>query len=216
MTLKDVFRYQINLLSTKNQVAFLTLIVVILISLDLSKKRTEVRHELELVFNTFTLYVHQIITDSLYLSDYSNYRNDASILDNFDMKNFYYHNNFNDIELQKRVIIKNIFSGFQTRVNFRNFGVIFPEDEIIISSSPYKDFDDPIPFADLCSAIKICTKIYDNNSYHDNGLKVSNNYFCNSNSVITLYIAVKYTNHVFVYFLKSDVPKSSCFSSEYN
>lgn len=197
----------------KSQITLTMLIVLSLFTLDLSKKRTEVQHELELVLNTFTLYSNQVINDALYLSDDSNYSIDSSIPDNIDMKNFYYHNNFYDLDEQKKIITKNIFDGFHSRINFRNFGIVFPEDEIIISSSPYQDIDAPIPFTDLCGAIKICTDRYVNNQYYDNGVKVSNSYSWNSKSIVTLYIPIKYANNVFVYFIKYDVPVSSYFGS---
>ncbi|MEZ8860140.1 GGDEF domain-containing protein [Vibrio sp. 10N.247.311.51] len=150
------------------------------------------------------------------MSDDSNYSIDSSIPDNIDMKNFYYHNNFYDLNEQQKIITKNIFDGFHSRINFRNFGIAFPEDEIFISSSPYQDIVAPIPFTDLCRAIKICTDRYVNNQYYDNGIKVSNSYYWNSKSIVTIYIPIKYANNTFVYFIKYDVPTSSYFSSLFN
>lgn len=197
----------------KNQISLTILVVFSLLVLDLSKKRTEVQHELELVLNAFSLYNNQLLDDALYLSDNSNYSIDSSIPDNFGMKNFYYHNNFYDLDEQKRTIIKNVFDVFRSRINFRDFGIVFPEDEIIVSSSPYQDIDTPIPFTDLCEAIRFCLKRYSSDQHYDNGLKVSNSYSWNSKSVVTLYIPIKYVDNIFVYFIKYDVPRSSYFSS---
>ena len=203
----------IKQVALKNQISLTMLVMISLLVLDLSKKRTEVQHELELVLNTFSLYTNQLIDDVLFLSDNSNYSIDSSIPDNFDMKNFYYHNNFYDLDEQQRVITKNIFVGFHSRTNFRDFGIVFPEDEIIVSSSPYQDIDTPIPFTVLCEAIKFCLKRYSNNLHYDNGLKVTKNYSWNSRNVVTLYMPIKHFDNVFVYFIKYDVPASSYFSS---
>ncbi|PMF02386.1 hypothetical protein BCV23_25650 [Vibrio lentus] len=190
--------------------------LIIFIS-DFSKRKLSIEHELELTLRSVSLYVNQVFEDTINTQGSSSNKEKLSFVNDLDASHFYYRDSQNDLDERQKVIVANTFEKLGKRTNFDEFGIIFPDKEVIIASSPYIDVENPILFSDLCKSIKLCTTLYvSETEFFDNAIKFSRSYTWNSQDVIMFYKPVTYDGYTYVYFLKYELSTNSYFSDKFD
>ncbi|WP_133151434.1 hypothetical protein, partial [Vibrio lentus] len=155
--------------------------------------------------------------DTINTQGSSSNKEKLSFVNDLDASHFYYRDSQNDLDERQKVIVANTFEKLGKRTNFDEFGIIFPDKEVIIASSPYIDVENPILFSDLCKSIKLCTTLYvSETEFFDNAIKFSRSYTWNSQDVIMFYKPVTYDGYTYVYFLKYELSTNSYFSDKFD
>lgn len=212
-----MFKNHTGLFTLPGQVMLITLIFVIIFVTDLSKRKSGIEHELELILRSMSLYTNQVFEDTLNIQGSSSNKAKLSFMDDLDVSHFYYRDSLNNLDERQKVIIDNTFEKLGKRTNFDNFGLIFPDKEIIIASLPYIEVEEPVLFSGLCKSIKLCTMLYvSETKFFNNAIKFSRSYTWNSQDVIMLYKPVTYDGYTYVYFLKYQLAKKSYFSAKFD
>ncbi|ROO77091.1 GGDEF domain-containing protein [Vibrio crassostreae] len=212
-----MYKNNVRLFTFPGQVMLITLIFSVIFIADLSKRKVDIEHELELTLRSLSLYTNQVFEDTLNTQGGSSNKAKLSFMDDLDVSHFYYRDSLNDLDERQKVIVENTFEKLGKRTNFDEFGLIFPDEEIIIASSPYIDVEEPMLFSDLCKSIKLCTMLYvSENKFFDNAIKFSRSYTWNSQNVIMLYKPVTYDGYTYVYFLKYQLSTNSYFSAKFD
>ncbi|MEG3695482.1 hypothetical protein V5098_20385 [Vibrio coralliirubri] len=159
------------------QIILIALIFLIIFIADFSKRKLSIEHELALILRSMSLYVNQVFEDTINTQGNSSNKEKLSFVNDLDASHFYYRDGLNDLDERQKVIVDNTFEKLGKRTNFDEFGIIFPDKEIIIASSPYIDVENPMPFSDLCKSIKLCTTLYvSETKFFDNAIKFSRSY----------------------------------------
>ena len=212
-----MYKNNLRFVTFPGQVMLIVLVFLIMFIADLSKRKLDIEHELELTLRSMSLYTNQVFEDTLNTQGSSSNKEKLLFMDDLDVSHFYYRDSVNDLDERQKVIVDNTFEKLGKRTNFDDFGIIFPDKEIIIASSPYIDVETPMLFSDLCKSIKLCTTLYVNETkFFDNAIKFSRSYISNSEDVIMLYKPVTYDGYTYVYFLKYQLSTNSYFSAKFD
>ncbi|MCC4796424.1 hypothetical protein, partial [Vibrio lentus] len=119
------------------QVILIVSVFLIIFISDFSKRKLSIEHELELTLRSVSLYVNQVFEDTINTQGSSSNKEKLSFVNDLDASHFYYRDSQNDLDERQKVIVANTFEKLGKRTNFDEFGIIFPDKEVIIASSPY-------------------------------------------------------------------------------